>query len=424
VKIAIIGAGAAGLTTAWLLDQDHDVTVYEKDERLGGHADTINVTVGDQVVPIDAGFEFFSDVMFPTYKRLLNLLNVPTQPFDMIVNMYDTRTGHNYLLPPFRHGRVYLDALTPLKLIDMLRFQWVLRASGTLNKSQDSTITVAQFLEQLGLSEAYQTRFMYPYLQAGWGVSRAILETFSAYNVLRYSYLNKPDGFMPRGWQEVAGGSQQYIQALSDSLTRTRIRRGAGARCVSAVEGGYAVTDDSSSSAVFDQVVLATNANQAAALIDSMPDRAEVVRLLNGITYFQTTIAIHGDTRLMPPKRRHWSVVNIRHDDQYSQFTIWKKWKSAVPVFKSWITHDQRQPEPLYKVVKYWHPQVDAAYFTAQKMLQRHQGVNNLWLAGMYMHDVDCHESAVISAIKVAQALAPDSSRLRQLARDHAVPVI
>jgi predicted NAD/FAD-binding protein len=107
--------------------------------------------------------------------------------------------------------------------------------------------------------------------------------------------------------------------------------------------------------------------------------------------------------------------VNIRFDGTYSQLTIWKPWKSQIPVFKSWITYDTQLPEPLYAIAKYHHARVDAAYFYAQKALQAYQGRHNLWLAGTYMHDVDCHESAVLSGVKVAQALAPNSARLKQL---------
>jgi predicted NAD/FAD-binding protein len=140
-------------------------------------------------------------------------------------------------------------------------------------------------------------------------------------------------------------------------------------------------------------------------------------RVLNQITYFDTTIAIHGDPRLMPPKRQHWSTVNMRFDGAYSQLSIWKPWKSksGAHVFRSWITHDAHLPDPLYATVKYLHPRVDTAYFSAQKALQQYQGVNNLWLAGVYTHDIDSHESAVISAVKIAQVLAPDSARLSML---------
>ena len=95
--------------------------------------------------------------------------------------------------------------------------------------------------------------------------------------------------------------------------------------------------------------------------------------------------------------------------------SVWKHWKSEVPVIKSWVPHNAHLPEPLYAVTKYLHPRVDRSYFAAQEKLQQLQGNANIWLAGMYMADVDCHESAILSAVSVALRLAPGSARLKML---------
>jgi predicted NAD/FAD-binding protein len=117
----------------------------------------------------------------------------------------------------------------------------------------------------------------------------------------------------------------------------------------------------------------------------------------------------------MPPQRQHWSTVNIRHDGRFSQCSVWRGQKSRASVFKSWVTHDDRLPQPLYALAMYLHPRVDLNYFALQRQLQQTQGRRNLWLAGMYMADVDCHESAVLSAVNVARCLAPNSARLKLL---------
>ena len=117
----------------------------------------------------------------------------------------------------------------------------------------------------------------------------------------------------------------------------------------------------------------------------------------------------------MPPRVEHWSVVNIRYDGCHSQNTVWRRWKSRKPIFKSWITYEEKPPNPLYATATYAHPKVNAHYFRAQAGLAEMQGENGLWLAGMYTNDIDCHESAIVSALRVAEALAPESARLKQL---------
>ncbi|MCC6802011.1 MAG: FAD-dependent oxidoreductase [Anaerolineae bacterium] len=415
MKIAVIGGGTAGLVTAWLLESDHEVTLYEKEARLGGHADTHTVEVAGKSVAIDAGFEFFSATMYPTFIRLLNLLNVPLHTYPMTISQVDTRTGDVHLLPPFHGLRIFPEMLTPRKVCDLLRFRRVIVAARDIMERRDTSVTTEQFLDSIPMPERFKYDFMYPFFQGNWGVSLDEIKSFMIYDVARYTYLNLPAGIAPRDWVEVVGGMQTYVATLHNSLKATRIQSGTSVTAVRTVDDGYMIDDANGGSEAYDHVVLATNASQAAEAIAAITDTQEIRRLLNQITYFDTTIAVHGDVRLMPPQRKHWSVVNVRFDGTYSQMTIWKAWKSQMPVFRSWITHDDHLPDPLYALVKYRHPRINAAYFGAQKALQAYQGVRNLWLAGMHMHDVDSHESAVISAVKVAQALAPNSPRLKQL---------
>src|SRR5690349_17692863 len=127
MKVAIIGAGGAGLTSAWLLDGLHDVTLYEKEDRLGGHAHTINIDVQGRTIGIDAGFEFFSESMFPTFNRLLKVLDVPLIPFPMRLAMFCKQTGDLYLMPPFHGWRLFPEGFAPNKILDLLRFTSIIR---------------------------------------------------------------------------------------------------------------------------------------------------------------------------------------------------------------------------------------------------------------------------------------------------------
>jgi predicted NAD/FAD-binding protein len=118
----------------------------------------------------------------------------------------------------------------------------------------------------------------------------------------------------------------------------------------------------------------------------------------------------------MPSDEKRWSVINIRHDGVHSAMTVWKPWKSATArVFKSWVTYEPRLPEPLYFTATYDHLKVDLNHFRSQRALAPLQGRNNLWVAGAYTHDVDSHESAIVSAVRIARSLAPESANMRRL---------
>src|SRR5205085_5348788 len=119
---------------------------------------------------------------------------------------------------------------------------------------------------------------------------------------------------------------------------------------------------------------IATNAAAAGRLLAEVDTAENLRQILASIEYFSTTIAVHGDARLMPSNRQHWSVVNTRYDGRHSANTIWKGWKSRQPIFRSWITFEAHPPEPLYAVANFEHPKVNAAYFDAQPHLAAMQG--------------------------------------------------
>ncbi|HEY7416538.1 MAG TPA: NAD(P)-binding protein, partial [Ktedonobacteraceae bacterium] len=126
MRVGIIGGGASGLITAWLLEGQHTVTLFEKQARLGGHAQTIQVEQEGQAIGIDAGFEFFSPAMFPLLTRLLKLSGVAVRQFPMTLTLYTPNQRKVSLIPPIRNRRVVWSAFAPRTLADMLQFLQVI----------------------------------------------------------------------------------------------------------------------------------------------------------------------------------------------------------------------------------------------------------------------------------------------------------
>ena len=189
MRVAIIGAGAAGLTTAWLLDGYHAVTVFERQSILGGHATTISVEDDGTAIPIDAGFEFFSERMFPTFVRLLRGLAVPLRPYQMSTTLYAAHHPAVTMLPPVRNGRILPAMFTPYQLSVMLQLGWVLHSAKPLMERHDTSLTLHQFLAGMRLTRSFKDNVLYPLLQASWCVELDELNDFIAYDVLRYIYL-------------------------------------------------------------------------------------------------------------------------------------------------------------------------------------------------------------------------------------------
>ncbi|SFR87611.1 Predicted NAD/FAD-binding protein [Agromyces sp. CF514] len=415
MRVGVIGAGAAGLVTAWLLDEAHEVTLFERDHRLGGHADTRTIEVDGRPVEVDAGFQFFSPgSAYATFNRLLDALGVERESYAATLTLTDTRASRSLAMPPIRGARVTFPSLAPDAIGTLLRFRSFLDPLPEFLARRDSTVTVAEYLEQARLPKPFIDEFLVPLLLAFWCVEREEFLGFAAVNAFHYLGVNATSGLRAPVQSEIPGGLRVYVDALAASLERTRVRTDAAITRITRADDAYRVTAADGSVHEFDRLVLACNPRQAAELIAELPGLDRTRTQLERFRTFETRIAIHGDARFMPPHEASWSVVNARWDGAHSSLTVWNP-RRGLPVFKSWVTHDDELPDEVYALATYEHGMITPEYFDAQSRLKGLNGAHGLWLAGLYMHDVDSHESAVRSAVAVAHALAPDTSRLRAL---------
>ncbi|MBK8491747.1 MAG: FAD-dependent oxidoreductase [Saprospirales bacterium] len=415
MKIGIIGAGVAGLTTAWMLSEEHDVTLIEKQHRLGGHANTVEVEHMGERVSIDAGAEFFSEKAFPHFHRLLSILDVPTNSYPMSATLYSTDHRHVTMMPPVKNGRIVWSMLGPRQISNLLQFQKVLKRARPLMDARDTSTTIDEYLRSLDLGKNFLENFMYPFLQSGWCIELEDYKQFIAYDVLQFAYNHQPAGLRSVKWSEVVGGMSAYVRELEKQLAAVQIEKGSGVSAITLEGENYQVQLASGKKLAFDQLVLATNAKDARNLLGYLPWAEPVRNILGGVDYFKTIIAVHADPGLMPANQKYWSVVNMRYDGKQAHTTIWKSWKSANPLFRSWVTYERRLPNHLFSTVEYDHPKTNRRYFQAQEALAKEQGKRGLWFAGMHTHDVETHESAIISAIKIARELAPASIALKKI---------
>ncbi|WP_395243582.1 FAD-dependent oxidoreductase [Agromyces sp. MMS24-K17] len=415
MRVGIVGAGAAGLTTAWLLDGAHDVTLLERDHRLGGHADTREVVVDGRRLAVDAGFQFFSPgPAYATFNRLLDALGVERASYATTLTLDHRVSARAIAMPPVRAGRIDLPSLAPGSIGTLIRFRGFVDRLPAFLAGGDTSTTVAEYLQEARLPKAFVDGFLVPLLLAFWCVEREEFLGFAAHNAFHYLGANAGSGLRAPVLSEIPGGLRVYVDALAASFGRVRVRTGAEVTRVTRQDDGYRVEDAGGAVHEFDRVVLACHARHAAALIADDPELGPLRAQLARFRTFDTRIAIHGDRRLMPRREAAWSVVNARWDGVHSSLSVWNP-RLGLPVFKSWITHDDRLPDPLYALATYEHGLITPDYFDAQRAVRELNGTHGLWIAGLAAHDVDSHESAVRSAVTVAQALAPGTARLRAL---------
>ena len=415
MRIGIIGAGAAGLTASWLLHEHHDVTLYEKTGRIGGHAHTVEVDMDGSVVNVESGFEFFSDSMFPTFVQLLKVLGLELKRYPLTATIYTTDHRQNTLLPPYREGKIMWSGLRPAPLSHLIRLQRTLSIAERVASSPDTTLTVEQFFDCLPFAQAFKDEFLWPFFLTQWCVEPDEFKTFSAYNAVKYATRIRGGNLTPPRAIAIAGGTQAYIKKLAQDCARATIKTSAAIRSITCLNDVYVVEEVSGCRSEFDHLIVATGARDAYRLLAGLSEARARCSQLDSIDTFKTVIAIHGDSRWMPACKKNWSVVNVRYDGKHASSTVWHPTSSKRPVFRSWVTYDEELPSSLYALTTYEHAKVNPQYYQAQKHLQALQGCDNLWLVGLYMHDIDCHESAIVSAVKVAQQLAPDSTNLKKV---------
>jgi hypothetical protein len=416
MRVGIVGSGAAGLCTAWLLERDHEVTVFEKDVRFGGHAETVPVTLGGKTYAVDTGIHFFAPLLQPRFMRLLDHLKAPYRAYRPTAVFHHEGTGRTVCLPPFGNAGRLRTLGQPGAIGTLLNFRKLIQCGIPLvEDGGDPFVTLEDFLAGSPVPRAFQEDFVFPYLSSYWGVDPETVRGYAARNALAYLVILRPPVVTPRPMCEMVGGMQAYIDLLVGDLQRTTLLDDTGVSHVRRVDDTYEITTSRGTTHVVDHLVIATNAEQARGLLENLPGSEDARRALEGVRYFGTTIAVHGDTRLMPPNRAHWSTANALFDGTYCATTDWGDSNRDVDLFRSWVTHRAALPDPCYAEVRYRHPHPTPDYFRAQQALRPLQGQDNLWFTGMYVDYFDNHDGAVRSAMRVGEALAPESARLDAL---------
>lgn len=412
MRIGIVGGGISGLMAAWLLDRDNEIFLFEHNSQLGGHARTVYVNNS----PIELGFEFFNPTLFPCFTRLLTVLKVPTTSFELTSTFY-THERRCLVMPPFHGGKISWSFLRPQNLLTLLQLFYFMKKGKQFLKRRDDTITLERYMESLFLSASFKNNFLYPFFAAGWGPTIQDFKSFAAYDILKWVEETSLSLY-PDLWSEVIHGASSYIALLKEQIVHGVIKTSTPIINITRDASGYALIEPDGTETIVDHIIMATDPQQACMLLKNIEQATAARSILSTIDCFPTVIAVHGDSRFMPENKSDWSVVNINYDGNEALITVHKPWKGSQPLFRSWITHKSHKlnrdmlPEPLYALEQFYHQKVTPAYFKAQRELTSIQGLHNIWFVGHYTHDIDSHESAVVSALNVAQRLAPESDRL------------
>jgi predicted NAD/FAD-binding protein len=405
VKVAVVGTGIAGNVAAHLLAGDHDLTVFEQNDYVGGHTNTVRVDATDGPHEVDTGFIVFNEERYPGFVKLLRKLGVASQGSSMSFSVHSEVDGLEYSNRSlFAQRRNALQPAFFRMLGDIVRFN---RSSRRLLLEADDSVLLGPFLEQHRYSRAFIEHFLYPMGAAIWSADPRRMREFPARFFAQFFDNHRfLDVFGQPEWRTIRGGSKMYVEKLTASF-RDRIRTSTPVTSIRRAEDHVLVTPRGGTPERFDQVVIAAHGDQALAMLaDATPDERDIL----GSFGFQENVAVlHTDIRLMPTRRRAWACWNAHVPQQPTgrvALTYDMNQLQGLTSREEYLVtlnrSDDIDPDKVLRTIRYEHPIFSRAAVLAQKRHAVISGQNRTHFCGAYW-GFGFHEDGVQSALAVGR---------------------
>jgi len=408
MKIAIIGTGISGLTSAYLLSKEHIVHVYEAQEYIGGHVHTLPVHLNGISYEIDTGFIVFNDRTYPNFNKLLNKINVLSQPTSMSFSVKCETTGLEYngtsLNGLFAQRLNLIKPSFLLMVKDILRFN---RDAKEFLTDSVEEITFGEFLNRGGYSNALKNNYALPMASAIWSAKSKVIENanfrFFAQFFENHGMLNISD--RPQ-WRVIKGGSKQYTLKLIEPITN-KIRINSPVDKIIRKNKGIEVVYNKQQKELYDRVIIATHSDQALKMIEN-PSNAEI-EILSSIPY-QTNVAhLHWDCSVLPKQKNAWASWNYFKPNKMKDETTVTYYMNMLQsldmpknICVSLNMEEHINPKKIYKKIIYQHPVFTSEAILAQKKHKEIDGIDKIHFCGAYWGS-GFHEDGVNSALSVCK---------------------
>lgn len=410
-SIAVIGGGISGMGAAHMLGDQHRVTLFEAEPRLGGHARTrMAGRNGDQ--PVDTGFIVFNYANYPLLTDLFARLDVPIAKSDMSFSASLRGGAMEYGLRDLRAVFAQKrNALNP-RFLGMIRDIMKFNARA-LDQARDPSVSLGDFLDRMGTGDWFREHYLLPLSGAIWSTPTEKILDFPAYALIRFfenHALLSHTG--QHQWYTVQGGSKQYVSRLGAAMNGqgVQMRLGAPIAGVRRVAAGVEVRAQGGVWELFDEVVFATHSDDTLRLLtDARPDEYAA---LSQIAYQPNRVVLHGDTSVMPKRRACWSSWNYTETTCKEMNTIdltyWMNCLQPIPMDDPmFVTLNSTRPireEAIYDEVTLRHPVFDLGALEAQRAVAAMNGTSGTWFCGAWMKN-GFHEDGLASAADVAGAI-------------------
>jgi predicted NAD/FAD-binding protein len=407
-KVAIIGAGIAGFGAAWALRNVHDITLFEKRDRLGGHANTVDVDYDGTAVAVDTGFIVYNPLNYPNMIRLFDELGVDSHESDMSFSFSldgDIEWSSSGLGGLFAQKRNAIRPSYLAMLRDVLRFNR--QAQVDLETGKLNGICLGDYLAANGFGARFCRNYLLPIGAAIWSASEEEMRAYPANAFVRFFQNHRLMHMQRPQWRTVKGGSREYVRKIAAQLDG-KIRIATPAAGVWRNLYGAVVETVDGKREEFDEIILACHSDQARTLIRDLDhDEAE---LLGAIRYAPNRAVLHRDASLCPRRpgaRAAWNYCRDTQDGPASVTYDMNRLQGIDPDKPLFVTlNPHREPDRAltFGEFQYDHPQFNTAALAAQRIFNRIQGVRRTWFAGAWL-GYGFHEDGLRSGLRVALRL-------------------
>jgi predicted NAD/FAD-binding protein len=408
MKIAIIGSGISGLTAAYLLNKQHKITLFEKNDYIGGHTHTHDITIGEQTFSVDSGFIVYNEKTYPNFIKLLDILNVERQKttmgFSVKSDVKNLEYAGNSLKSVFAQKRNYFRPSFLRMLADIIRFNK--KAKTDLSMSPE--ITLGQYLNQGSFSQSFINHYIIPMGAAIWSTTGELMMDMPALFFIKFfnnhGLLQTKDR---SGWWVIKDGSKEYVKKIIESFKK-RIRVKSEIKAIKRAVGKIIITHTAKDEEdIFDAVVIGTHSNQALKLLADPSDKER--EILGAIPYQTNSALLHTDTSILPKNKLAWASWNYYLDQDKKNpvmltynMNILQRLDSDETFCVTLNGSDYIDQNKIIKVLNYEHPLFTHESIKAQSRKNEISGVNNTYYCGAYWRN-GFHEDGVISALDVCR---------------------
>ncbi len=407
-RIAVIGSGISGLVSAYLLSDRYDVSLFEANDYLGGHTNTVSVDVEDKHYAIDTGFIVFNKRTYPNFCNLIEKLNIQIQLSEMSFSYCSLNHDFEYnghSLNTLFSDRRHLFNLNFYRFIrEILLFNR--DAKKFLLRPQHADISINEFLRQHQYSAQFIECYFIPMMSAIWSKNKADTLNCSAYFVFKFyanhgllDLSNRPP------WYVISQGSKNYIPPLVEKF-KDRIYLNTKIEAIER-KADHVVLKSASDKLIFDRVVIAAHSDQALKLLEQ-PTENEI-NVLSAIQYIENDVILHTDEQVMPKRKLSWASWNyLDNGSELPSLTYYmnrlQSIDSKTNFFVSMNLSGTINSNNILRRFRYAHPCLDLKAIEAQQQANVITGINNTYYVGSYW-GYGFHEDGVNSAMRICRMI-------------------